>query len=277
MQQQDLSLSCNQVVITKPRYSMKLQNGRGLIDETRTLVELWYPGMSSVDLRRTALDSGRFANISARRLRNIVNDAFAPRYLTQAGRPAQYFKILITHLTIQELTQFIFLYTCRANPILRDFIRDVYWDRYASGSPTVTTADAALFVRNLVSQKLTYTPWAESTITRAASDLIACCAEFGLLEKSGRSKKNIRTFHVSSKLVAFLAYDLHFSGSGDNAVVAHEDWKLLGLSEHDLVAELKKLSLMGFLIFQSAANFFRITWRFTTMEEVCDALIKSGF
>ena len=53
-------------------YTTQLQAGLGLVNETKTLLDLWSPGMSAVQLYQIALESGRFPTVTARRLRNIV-------------------------------------------------------------------------------------------------------------------------------------------------------------------------------------------------------------
>lgn len=63
-------------------YTTQLQAGLGLMDETKTLLELWAPGMDVARLLQAALQSGSFPNVAARRLRNIIAECFAPRYLT---------------------------------------------------------------------------------------------------------------------------------------------------------------------------------------------------
>ena len=62
-------------------YTTQLQAGLGLVNETKTFLELWSPGMSANQLYQVALESGRFPTVTARRLRNIVVECFAPRYL----------------------------------------------------------------------------------------------------------------------------------------------------------------------------------------------------
>jgi hypothetical protein len=44
-------------------------------------------------------------------------------------------------------------------------------------------------------------------------------------------------------VAAYLAYELHFSGLGDNALLTHEDWQLFGLAREDALEEIKRLSL----------------------------------
>jgi hypothetical protein len=115
-------------------YTTQLGAGLGLIAETVRLLDLWETGMTGQRLLRIALESGAFATISARRLRNIVIEAFAPRYLVDEARPARVLKILLGRIPQPDQRQMLFLYTCRANPILADFICEVYWQRYGAGA-----------------------------------------------------------------------------------------------------------------------------------------------
>lgn len=114
-------------------YTAKLQAGLGLMAETKLLLQIWEPGMTVPLLYREALASGQFPNVTARRLRNIVAECFAPRYLSNDAAPVYHLKVLLPTLSSEELQQFLLLFTCRANVILADFIRQVYWPRYAAG------------------------------------------------------------------------------------------------------------------------------------------------
>lgn len=255
-------------------YTLQLQNGQGLIEETRTLLELWQPGVTPQALRTIALNSGRFSNITARRLRNVIYDCFAPRYLASNGKPATHLKRLLPHLSTRELSQFFFLFTCRAHPILADFVRDVYWEKYASGYSNVSNEDARSFVLRAIEAGRTQNQWSAATVSRAASDLTGCCADYGLLSTSNRSPRRILPFRISPSVAAYLAYDLHSDGTSDSALLDHPDWQLFGLKGRDTLNELKNLSLMGFLIIQVAGDLVRITWKYQTQEELCDVLAK---
>jgi hypothetical protein len=76
-------------------YTAQLGAGLGLIAETARFLDLWEPGISGQRLLRSALESGAFATISARRLRNIIIEAFAPRYLVNDAQPARVLKVLL--------------------------------------------------------------------------------------------------------------------------------------------------------------------------------------
>jgi hypothetical protein len=253
-------------------YTTQLQAGLGVINETRILLDLWQPGMKSSALYQAALDSGDFPNVTARRLRNIVAECFAPRYLAKDGYPAGILKELINSLSSTELTQLFFLFTSRANAILADFIKQVYWMRYAGGQDTISTDDAKDFVVQANQDGETVRYWSDSTIKRVSTYLTGCCADFGMLEKGRKSVRKIMPFRVQQRTIAFLAYDLHFAGFGDNAVISHPDWELFGLQKVDLREEMKRLSLKGFFIVQSAGDVISIGWNYKRWEELIDVI-----
>lgn len=256
-------------------YTTQLQAGLGLVNETKTLIELWLPGMSANQLNQIALESGRFPTVSARRLRNIIIECFAPRYLVDEGSPAKHLKQLSENLPTADLIQIMMLFTCRANPILADFIRSVYWARYAGGYPQITNEDGRTFVERSIDDGKTSKRWSETTIRRMSGYLTGCCADYGLLERGSRSSRRLLSFRIASPIAAYLAYDLHFAGIGDNALLSHEDWQLFGLAREDVLEEIKRLSLKGLLIVQSAGDVVRISWKLSSMEILCDVLSQS--
>lgn len=245
------------------------------MSETKTLLELWSPGMSPNKLHQIALESGRFPDVTARRVRNIVAECFAPRYLIDSGVPAAHLKKLSQLLSTAELTQLMFLYTCRANQIFGDFVREVYWSRYAGEYTRITNEDARAFVVRALDDGKTAKRWSETTIRRVSAYLTGCCADYGLLERGQKVSRQINVFRIFPKVTAYLAHDLHFAGVGDNALLTHQDWHLFGLSREDVLEEIKRLSLMGLLIIQVAGDVIRISWKQKNMETLCDVLPQS--
>lgn len=256
-------------------YTAKLQAGLGLVAETKLLLQIWEPGMNASALYKAALASGQFPNITARRLRNIVVECFAPRYLCDDAIPAFHLKILLPTLTSEELYQFLLLFTCRANLILTDFIRQVYWIRYIAGDRALDNEVARTFVQRAVDDGKTVKRWAGSTIRRIAGSLTGCCADYGLLENGVRSKRRFLPLHLADKLVLYLAYDLHNQGLGDNGLLHHPDWSLFGLEQEDVLAELKRLSLNGVFVLQFGGGVIRISWKYSDMETICHVLAAS--
>lgn len=262
-------------MIERKRYSTRLQAGLGLVDETQALLELWQPGMSSGDLHQAALDSGRFPTVTARRLRNIVVECFAPRYLVDSGAPAAHLKRLGASLAAADLAQLMLLFTCRANAILGDFVRDEYWPRYAAGYTEISNDNARAFVERGIDDGRTVERWSETTVRRVSAYLTGCCADYGLLDKGTRSLRRILPVRVALPTAAYLAHELHFAGAGDNALLTHEDWQLFGLGRQDVLEELKRLSRAGFLMVQAAGDVVHLSWKYNNMEAVLNVLSES--
>lgn len=255
-----------------PMYTTQLQAGLGLIEETKLLLTLYEPGMSSSQLYDVALASGMFPMVSARRLRNIVVECFAPRYMKT--EVAGYLKTLVERLPSSVSNQLFLIYTAEANVILREFIQDVYWDRYSGGRDTLSTDDAKDFVIHAVREGKTRKPWSDSTIKKVSSYLIGSCADYGLLSPNRSSTRTIQSIRIEQPIVLYLAYKLHLQGLGDNAVISHQDWKLFGLGESDVRDELKRLALRGWIIVQSAGEVTHISWQLKNMEEVIDVIAQ---
>ena len=253
-------------------YTTQLQAGLGLVEETKLTLSIYEPGMTTSTLYEKALSSGLFPQISARRLRNIISECFAPRYLKTNA--AQYLKPLDDTLQNVIFKQFLLVYTALANQILLDFIKNVYWHRYASGQNVITSGDAQDFVRNSVLSGKTQKPWSESTIKRVSSYLIGCCADYGLLTSNRSAIRQFQSIRLHEYTLLFFAHCLHFQGIGDNSIINHEIWSIFGLEPTDVRDELKQISKRGWLIVQSAGDVTRISWCFKNLEEVLDVIIK---
>lgn len=260
--------------MTTEAYSSMLNAGVGMVEETRTLLNIWYPGMSWMELNQNALQSGLFPNITARRLRNFIVEAFKPRYLVNKEEPAKLLKALQYVFSNREFNQLLFLYTCRESRVLYDFVCEVYWNVYSSGKETITNEDALLFVTRANQDGKTVKPWSEKTLLKVAAYLTSSCADFGMLEGGAKSTRKISPFRIEPRVVVILAFDLHFSGHGDNSVLSHPDWALFGMGRADVLNEFKRLALKDWWIIQSAGEVTRIGWQYPSMEELINAITQ---
>ncbi len=84
--------------------------------------------------------------------------------------------------------------------------------------------------------------------------------------------RSITTFRITPNVASILAHDLHFKGLGDNALLRSPDWGLFGLEAEDALGELKRLSLRGELIVQSAGGVTQVSWKYKSMEELANGI-----
>lgn len=263
-------------MIEQQPYTSQLGAGLGLIGETQSLLGLWTEGMGTQELVNTALESGEFPNITARRLRNIVAECFAPRYLNTEPQPVRWLQALNHRVSSRALNQLFFLYTSRANLIVRDFVTQFYWERYASGYTEITSEDSTEFVHRATHDGRTKKLWSEATIKKQSSYLLSVCTDYQLLQPLSRTSKAITPIRIDPCVIAVLAYDLHLQGIADNNLIQHSDWLLFGLQAEDVRDELKRLSVHRLWIIQTAADVVSISWLHKTMEEVVDVIIETG-
>ena len=253
-------------------YTTKFQAGLGVVSETRLLLEAYESGMTVNDLNQAVLDSGLFSTISARRLRNLIRECFAPRYLVKNGAPARHLKIFTKQIDNRAFLQLLHLFTARSQPMYRDFLTSVYWQACSDGRLSIGNDDASRFLLRALDDGQMVKRWNESTIRRVSSYLTGCCADYGLLEPGARRIRRILPYGIMPPVIVYLAYDLHFQGIGDNSMLSHEDWGLYGLDRDGTLDELKRISRDGHFIIQSAGDAVRIAWKYANIEETCRAI-----
>ena len=255
-------------------YTTQLQAGLGMIDETRELLSLWAPKDSPTMLYQRSLESGRFPSLSARRLRNIVAECFSPRYMAEGDNVTAFLRDVVGKLSANEFRQLCLIYTCRANQIVADFIREVYWSSYAAGRTSITNAQARDFVDVAIRDGRTSVSWSDTTRKRVAGYLIGTLTGFGFLEAVGRGDRELKVVHLEQRVAGILAYDFHFRGVTDNSLVLGDEWSLFGLEPHDVTSVLKRLSMLNWFVYQAAGASVRLGWRFSTREELANAIIN---
>lgn len=256
-------------------YTTQFQAGLGMIDETLDLLRLWEPGDNSGKLVEKAITSGVFSRTTARRARNIVAEMFAPRFLAN-GRPAaaQLKQLVVANDDVEDLKQLFFLYTARAQVIFANFLVEVYWPRYSSGAHVLNRVEAEHFIQQGLHTGKMRNRWTETTIRRVSGYLLGCCADFGLVTSSGRGCWAISRFAIRPNVALYIAYDLHFLGMSDVAVIGSSDWRYFGLEPNDVVNQLKGLSHNGQLIMQATTDLVHISWKYSSMEDCLRAIAK---
>ena len=256
-------------------YTTQLGAGLGMIKETLDLLRIWEPGENAARLAEKAVSTGLFSRATARRTRNIVAEMFAPRFLIENGGPAQRLQFLTQNRFPNEaVSQLLFLYTARAQAIFRGFLNDVYWPKYSAGASCITLDEAERFVFRALDSGHMEKRWADSVVKKNSSYLLGCCADFELLSKSRSQDRTIQRFSIQPNVAAYLAYDLHFSGMSDSALIQSPDWMLFGYEFTDVLGLMKNLMSNGHLLVQSSGELVQISWKHRSMEECLNALIK---
>lgn len=260
--------------MTATTYTIGLAKGQGMVDETILLLRVWSGGMTVSDLRKQVVGEGLIPKATAYRTSDIVTRVFAPRYLRDNAEPAARLKRLVERgMAKERLTQLFLIHTARENLVLHDFIRDVYWKHYLAGARTIQRQEALDFIRSARSIGRISKPWSDAVSLKMTRYLLASLTDFRLTRDLPQGRREILPFNLLPSTTVYLAYDIHFRGGNDNAILEHPDWALFGLDRTGVVQELRRAG-EGHFIVQYSGELLRISWKHKKMEDCLDAIAE---
>lgn len=254
-------------------YTIRTCKGTALVPETRILLQHWKPGMSAGELASQVLEQDLLGKSTARRVKDLVQRVFGPRYLSPETCPAKHLKTLVEqHPAGDWFRDLCLLYTARADSLARDAVTALYRRVRNEGRLTLSVETAIGFLREAEEEGKMSAPWSSETKRKVARGLLKMLAEFGFLVPRTRGSREIRNFRPHPLAIAYLAFELHFSGITDARLVEHPDWRIWLMDNATLRDALDDLSRHGLWIFQAAGAVVRITWNLTSMEEAVNVL-----
>lgn len=247
---------------------------QGVFNETMTLFELWEEGMQANELFERARALNILGVSSDRRLRNIVIEGFASRYLRDPILEAapSLKQLFCSSANTSLLRQLNLLYAARQHGILFDFIQQEYWAKVAVGTQSVSPKDVSILVdKGLLTGKLKKN-WSASVRERVCGYVLGAAHDLGLLGPTRAGHRTLEYWRPLDALLVYLAYDLHFYGFSDDEVAGSEEWQLLGLSRNDVSDFLSRLQSAGHWISQDTGHLIRIEWTYQDRKELIRAL-----
>ena len=251
-------------LIEQRTYNSNLLKGTGLIQETLTLVEYYEEGESILDYHKRILEGGLLSKSTENRVKDIVRNVFAGRYLVYDLPIPKYLRNMRdNYASMDVITQLFYIYTCRANAILADFIREVYFPKSWKSYSSLKASDPKDFIRESLMDGRIPVSWSDSTVSKVSEHIIATLIDFRLIERN----KNILPYRLIELSANYLIHELHFRGLTDYDIWHHEDWKLFGLTKEEVIKEIEKISFSGTFIFQFSGELLRISWQYKNMED----------
>ena len=253
-------------------YNIDLCKGTGLVNESLSFFEFYRKGRTRKEMVKEIIENNLLGKSSEKRTADILNYALYKRFVIPGDEiPVYLHSLRKSHTSLEQLKQVLFLYTCRANPALFDFVTHIFWKHYSSGNDVVKVADAKKFLHDAVKYGNVQKKWSEGTITRMSRYLIVAMKDFNLLDK----KNNILSFAISDITANYLTHELHFWGYTDNRILVAEEWQLFGLTtQYDVLDILKKLSFTGNFIIQHSGDLTKITWKYESMKQFIDGITQ---
>lgn len=245
-------------------YNSNLLKGTGLIQEMLVLIEEYNQSESAQDFQKRVLEEGLLSKSTDNRTIDVVRNIFRTRFLNQKLDVTAYIKSMRNeYVSMEVITQLFLIYTCRANPILGDFISEIYYSHTKNGKSKISAEDPKIFIRAAIGDGRIQTSWSSSTIEKVSEHINACLIDFGLVDKS----KQILPFRAIDLTVNYLLHELHFQGYSEMEILHHRDWQIFDLDSSSLVSIAERISFRGTFIFQFSGEILKIGWNYDNMEE----------
>ncbi len=261
------------MIATGPTYRTELLKVSGIVSETIALLDLWEPGMTAPELARVAVERDVLGKATASRVKDVIYQGFAKRYLRPNEEPARLLRELAQRkVELHTLKQLFFLYTCRSQLILSDFVTLTYWPRAKAGLHELSVEESLHFVVGSFRTERLPGRWASSLVKKMSSNLLKTLADFGLLGPYRRFARQFLPFPLSPFAFRFILHEMHFGGRSDTAIVESSEWQLFGLDRAEVVDLIRReAAATGAFIFQHSGDLARFSWKSKSMEEFLGA------
>jgi hypothetical protein len=251
-------------MVLKKKYNSNLLKGTGLIQEMLILIDIYDSTVPYLEFQERVVKDDLLSKSTENRVIDIVRNIFKDRFLGYDINIPEFLKEMREeYVSMSVLTQIFFVYTCRANKLLVDFINEVYFKKLGSGHNNLNASDPKDFIKTAMVDGRIETQWSESTINRVSSHIIATLIDFELIKRN----REIPKFRIFDLTANYLAHELHFRGISDNNIWHHEDWKLFGLSPQDVISIFESLANQGAFIMQFSGEILSISWKNKSMNE----------
>ena len=251
-------------MVLKKEYNSNLLKGTGLIQEMLILIDADDSSEPYLDFQQRVVSDDLLSKSTENRVIDIVRNIFKDRFLGyEINIPEVLKEMREEYVSMSVLTQIFFLYICRANKLLVDFIIEVYYKKLNSGYHDLKSSDPKDFIKVALADGRINTSWSESTMSKVSEHIIATLIDFELIERN----KTIINFRIIDLTANYLAHELHFRGISDNSIWHHEDWKLYGLMPNDVISIFERLANQGTFIMQFSGELLSISWKNKSMNE----------
>lgn len=241
----------------RPTYTVRLLKGSALLPQMRLLVRFWQEGLNPQTAIVEIQQRYQFGATSHRRVSDIVRKVFVPRYVQ--GSPPNAWRLLRpfedAEAPLTVVRPLYYLYAARADAFMGDFVRQVLYERYQTGTTAIGVPEVLRFIVEAEADGRIAEPWSDSVRLRMAQHLLAALRDFGILE--GRARKRIAAPYLPVIPFAHIAFLLAQERKGA-AVFEHPDWRLFLLRPETVERLFIEADQEGLLRYNAAGSIVRI-------------------
>ncbi|MGB6067053.1 MAG: BrxA family protein [Desulfomonilaceae bacterium] len=255
------------------KYTIAICKGAALLGETRTLLNHWIPGEPIDSFAKRVQEQGILGNATAYRTRDIVRRVFYPRFLKPTDEPARILKaILDSGLRFSAFCELLLVFAARKDPLVYDFVVREFWPSVRRGKLYLDVDSVLSFMSEAVFDGRIQDPWSEQVSRKVSRGILGFIRDVGFLREMHRGRREVIDYRMSDEGILILARELHEAGFHNSALCAHDNWRLFGLSEQDLLSRMELLGHDYGLLIQRAGSVVEINWGVSSVQTLIERM-----
>ncbi len=250
-------------------YTSRLQKGGAALNDTRRVVELWDPELSSGDnLKRLSADN-LLGKPSRSRIDDLLRRMVQRRYVEPGPHLIPALKGLLNDG--RAFREACYYETSRADDLLAAFAEGPVWEWWQKGRLSIDIRDALSWLDELTDAGQAPV-WTDSVRTRTARGLLSSLRDFGILTGATKGqRKEIAPPSMTPRGFAYVAWREHEQGASSRALTTSTVWRRW-LLDDSLVEDLfVRSARLGVLRFARAGSAVRVDWLVQRLAEVTGA------
>lgn len=253
------------------RYSSRIIKAGALLADTKTLLAVWDPQLTSGENLSCVRASNLFGKSSRARIDDILA-IFQQRYLRDPAVTAALSTLVLGGVPSPVLDPIFYFHATQSDRLLHDAATDLLASMYWQGRRDVDVGDVEAFIQRQVREGMTQSDWSEATIRRVAQGILATLRDFGVL--SGAAKKQLPALALPVSAFAFLAFALYQQLRAGDRLIKSPEWRLFFL-QPDLVERLLVEAHQEHLLqFSSAGRVTRLDFPADSLEGYARAIAQ---
>ncbi len=250
-------------------YTSRLAKGGAALEDTRRVVELWDPELSSEENLRRLSSENLLGKPSRSRLDDLLYRVIQRRYTDPGSHVVPALKGLLSEP--RAFREACFYETARADDLLAAFAEGPMWEWWQQGRLSVGIIDALGWLDELSATGLV-PAWSDSVRMRTAQGLLSTLRDFGILAGVTKGhRKEIAPPAMTPRGFAYVAWREHEQGASSRALANSSVWHRWLLDDSAVEDLFVRSARLGVLRFSRAGSAVRLDWLVGRLEEVTGA------
>lgn len=247
-------------------FTVNIQKGGAMLDDTRRLLEVWDDDAGASENVRRIADANLLGKKSRKRTDDVLLRILAPRYVAPGAEVVPALRALRDDpRTFREACYYE---TARDEQLLAAFAEGPLFAWYSEGRIGVSVEDTKGWLESLT--KAGQLPgWTDTVTTKVARGLLASLRDFGVLK--GAVRKEFNPPGMTPRGFAYVAFREHQQGASAKALVGSAVWRRWLLDSRWVNELLTQVDRLGLAHYSRAGSAVRIDWRAETLGQVVHA------